>query len=177
MPLLDHPRTFNNVPKLESVTVHVMSKAALENPAYIAAAGTVVQAITGVKAEVCHAKANYAPWNIVTGKPCGVKATVKGPQAYRFLSSLIDVVMPRIKDYPGVNRTSGDKSGNIAFGFKPSMVQLFPEVEVNYDMYPPKMIPGMHIIVKTTATNDEDGRLLLESFGIPFTGKARGAKW
>lgn len=123
------------MPALKEITVHAMCKQALDNPAFIAAAGTVVQAITGVRAEVCYAKKSYAPWGLVSGKPVGVKSTVKGPQAYRLLSSLIDVVMPRIKDYPGVNRTTGDRSGNISLGFGPSSVQLFPEVEVNYDMY------------------------------------------
>lgn len=145
--LLTPPRTFRNVPKLESVVVHTMVKQALDNPAYIAVAGTVVQAITGVRAEVVYSKKQLATWGLTKDKPIGVKSEIKGPQAYRFLSSLIDVVMPRIKDYKGIKGSTGDGSGNFAFGFTPTAVQMFPEVEVNFDQYPPKMIPGMNLML------------------------------
>lgn len=90
---------------------------------------------------------------------------------YHFLSKLIDVVLPRIKDWNGIRATTGDSSGNLTFGLEPSVVGTFPEVEVNYDAYPPKMIPGCHITIQTTAATDKDARLLLSSIGIPFYGK------
>jgi large subunit ribosomal protein L5 len=67
--------------------------------------------------------------------------------------------------------TTGDSSGNISFGFNREGAILFPEVEINYDMYPPKMIPGFHVAVKTTAKSDRHARLLLSAMGVPFYGK------
>jgi len=92
---------------------------------------------------------------------------------YHFLAKVVDVVMPKIKDYKGASGGSGDGSGNLAFGFTSETVGMFPEIEVNYDSYPPKMIPGIDVIVKTTATNDKDARLLLSSLGVPFYGTYR----
>jgi large subunit ribosomal protein L5 len=132
--LLNKPRTFRNVPGLEKITVHTMVKGALQDKAYLAVAGMVVQAITGVRAEVRNSKQQLATWSLRKDIPIAMKAELKGPQAYRFLSSLVDVVMPRIKDYQGAKGSSGDSSGNISFGFSPEAVALFPEVEVNYDM-------------------------------------------
>lgn len=90
---------------------------------------------------------------------------------YHFLDKVVNVVMPRIKDWRGVRATTGDNSGNLTFGFEPEVVSTFPEIENNYDAYPPKMIPGLHITVHTTARADKDARLLLEAFGVPFYGK------
>jgi len=83
----------------------------------------------------------------------------------------VNLVFPRIKDWPGVKGSSGDSSGNITFGFGKEEVAFFPEVEVNYDMYPPKMIPGFHVTIKTTAESDRRARLLLAALGVPFYGK------
>ncbi|KAI5781472.1 ribosomal protein L5 domain-containing protein [Geopyxis carbonaria] len=169
--LLNKPRTFRNVPKLTGVTVHSMVKGALEDNGYLAIAGMVVQSITGVRATVHKARRSVAPFGLREKKPVAVSSTFKGPLAWRFMSSLVDVVMPKIKEYPGVKGSSGDSSGNISFGFTPDQVTLFPEIEVNYDMYPPKMIPGIHVTVHTSATNDKDARKLLQAFGVPFYGK------
>ena len=106
-----------------------MCKGALQDPDYIAVAGIAVQAITGVRATVCYSKTHIAPWGLKENKPIAVKARVTGMQAYRFLSSVIDVVMPRIKDYRGVPGTSGDGSGNLTFGFSATELALFPEIE------------------------------------------------
>ncbi|RPB26815.1 ribosomal protein L5 [Terfezia boudieri ATCC MYA-4762] len=169
--LLTPPRTFKNIPQLTSITVHSMVKGALVDPDYIAVAGMAIQVITGVRSTVCYAKAHIAPWGLRENKPVAVKATIRGMQAWRFLASCIDVVLPRIKDYKGVKGSTGDGSGNLMFGFTPAEMALFPEIEVNYDMYPPKMIPGCHVTVHTSATNDRDARLLLTSFGVPFYGR------
>jgi len=96
---------------------------------------------------------------------------LKGEDMYHFLGKCVDVVLPKIKDWRGVKGSSGDSSGNISFGLTNEAVALFPEVEVNYDMYPPKLIPGCHVTIHTSATNDRDARLLLSSIGIPFYGK------
>ncbi|KAH0559516.1 hypothetical protein GP486_003973 [Trichoglossum hirsutum] len=148
-----------------------MVNGAMEDSAHLHVAGMVVQAITGVRATSCKSKKSVAGFNLREGKYISVKAEVAGEAMYHFLSRLVDVVLPKIKDWKGAKGSSGDSSGNIAFGLTPEAVGLFPEVEVNYDMYPPKMIPGCHITVHTSATNDSDARLLLNAIGIPFFGK------
>ena len=191
--LLKKPTTFHNVPRLERVTVHSMVKQAMENSAHLHIAGMVVQAITSVRATACKAKHTVANWGLREKKFIAVKAEMRGEDMYHFLSRCVDVVLPRVKDWPGVKGSSGDSSGNITFGLTPEAIKHFPEIEVNYDMYayflyleegrkkktntdpenryPPQMIPGLHITIHTTATNDREARLLLGAIGIPFYGK------
>jgi len=102
----------------------------------------VIQAITGQRCTAHAARSNVQNWGLRAGKFVSVSADLKGEEMYHFLGKLIDVVMPRIRDWRGIKGTSGDDNGNISFGFRPDVVALFPEVEVNYDSYPPKMIPG-----------------------------------
>lgn len=123
------PRTFQNVPKLTGITLHSMVRHAMKDSAYLHAAGMVLQSITGARAEVHYSKMNVAAFELRSGKAVSVTSHVKGPLAYRFMSSLVDVVLPRIKDYKGVSGGSGDNTGNIMFGFGPGAVALFPEIE------------------------------------------------
>jgi large subunit ribosomal protein L5 len=127
--LLNKPRNFQNVPKLTGITVHSMVKGALNDSGYLACAGMVIQSITGVRVTVCKAKKSVAPFDLRAGRAIAVKAHMKGPLAWRFMANLIDVVMPRIKEYSGVKGSSGDSSGNISLGFRPEQVMLFPEIE------------------------------------------------
>lgn len=106
-----------------------MVKGALTDPDHIAVAGMAVQAITGVRATVCYSKKHIAPWGLKSDTAIGVKSTIRGMQAWRFLASCIDVVMPRIKDYRGVKGSTGDESGDLSFGFTPEEMALFPEIE------------------------------------------------
>ncbi|KAF2208543.1 hypothetical protein CERZMDRAFT_48910 [Cercospora zeae-maydis SCOH1-5] len=169
--LLRKPTTFRNVPKLERVTVHCMVKQAAEDSAHLHVAGMVVQAMTNVRVQVHEIQHSVAGFGIRAGQHLSVTAELRGEDMYHFLSKVVDVVMPKIKDWRGVKGSSGDSSGNIAFGLDSEHVAMFPEIEVNYDAYPPKMIPGLHVIVHTSATNDLDARMLLSSIGIPFYGK------
>ncbi|KAI9826928.1 MAG: hypothetical protein M1832_005867 [Thelocarpon impressellum] len=169
--LLKKPTTFRNVPRLERITVHSMVSGAMEDTAHLHAAGMVVQAMTGVRATACRSRRQVAQWGLRAGKFVAVKAELRGEDMQHFLAKVVDVVMPRIKDWRGVKGSAGDSSGNISFGLPPDGVALFPEVEVNYDMYPPKLIPGCHVTLHTSATNDRDARLLLRALGIPFYGK------
>ncbi|KAK4501925.1 hypothetical protein PRZ48_007735 [Zasmidium cellare] len=171
LPLLRKPITFRNVPKLERVTVHTMLKGAADDSAYLHVAGMVVQNITNVRVQTHAVRKSVASFGLRAGKHVSVTSELYGENMYHFLSKVIDVVMPKIKDYKGVKGSSGDSSGHISFGFKPEEVALFPEVEVNYDMYPPKMIPGLHVTVHTSATTDYDARMLLQAIGVPFYGK------
>ncbi|KAJ5906544.1 uncharacterized protein N7473_003460 [Penicillium subrubescens] len=171
--LLRKPIKFNNIPEVERITIHSYVKgAAQENSGWLHVAGMAVQAVSNVRVETFKSKASVATWSIAPGRDTvAVKAEMHGETMYHFLGKLIDVVLPRIKDWPGVKGSSGDSSGNITFGLEPEHVALFPEIEVNYDMYPPKMIPGCHITLHTTAKSDKDARLLLSAMGIPFYGK------
>ncbi|KAF3086832.1 hypothetical protein TWF225_010220 [Orbilia oligospora] len=173
LPLTHRPITFRNVPRLEEVVLHCFSDASTLNPLAIRVAIMAAQSITGSKANLHVAKATVAAWKLKKDQQIAVTCRMSGPSMYRFLATCIDVVMPRIKEYKGVKGTTGDRSGNLTFGFDPEVVAQFPEIEVNYDMYPAKMIPGCHITCKTTATSDRDARMLLTAFGVPFYGKIK----
>ena len=96
-------------------------------------AGMALQAVTGARATPIQARKNINQWGMRQGKYVAVKADLKGEDMYNFLGKLVDVVMPRIKEWAGVSGSSGDDSGNIAFGMTPEEVAYFPEIEVNYD--------------------------------------------
>ena len=137
--LLRKPITFRNVPKLERVTVHTMVKGAIEDSAHLHVAGMVMQAITNVRAESHAAKKSVAGFGIRQGQYLSVTCDLRGEDMYHFLSKVVDVVMPKIKDWRGVKGSSGDSSGHLAFGLTGEDVALFPEIEVNYDMYVPSI--------------------------------------
>lgn len=133
--LLRKPITFRNIPQLERVTVHSMVKEAIEGSAPLHVAGMVLQSITGVRAEVHKARKSVAGFGIRAGQHLSVTCDLRGENMYHFLSKVVDVVLPKIRDWKGVKGSSGDSSGNIAFGLTGEEVALFPEIEVNYDMY------------------------------------------
>jgi len=120
---------------LERVTVHSYVKEAVKNgSAYLHVAGMVVQAITNVRVKTHKVRKGEAGWGLVKGKQTvSVTAELKGEDMYHFLAKLVDIVMPRIKDWKGVRATTGDSSGNLTLGLDPDVVGGFPEVEVNYD--------------------------------------------
>ena len=178
---------WRNIPKIEAVVVHSMVKGAIDDSAHLHVAGIMLQAVTGVRPVVHKARHSVAQFGIRESKPISLTCTMRGNQAYDFVDKCINLVMPRIKDWPGIKGTTGDGAGNISFGFNREGAILFPEVEVNYDvspcthvpfplantfkMYPPKMIPGFHVTIQTSATSDRHARLLLSALGVPFYGK------
>ncbi|KAF7845920.1 hypothetical protein BT93_L0038 [Corymbia citriodora subsp. variegata] len=169
--LLRKPITFRNIPRLEKVTVHTMVSEAMEDSSHLHVAGMVLQAITGVRATAHKTKKAVAAFGTRANQYLSLSCELKGEDMHHFLSKTIDIVLPQIKEWKGVKGSSGDSSGNLGFGLRKEDIALFPEVEVNYDAYPPRMIPGCHVIVHTTATNDRDARLLLTAIGLPFYGK------
>lgn len=134
--LLRKPIRFNNIPQVERITIHSYVKnAAHENSSWLHVAGMAVQAISNMRVETFKSKSSVGTWGIAPGRDTvAVKAELRGETMYHFLGKLIDVVLPRIKDWQGVKGSSGDSSGNITFGLDPENVALFPEIEVNYDM-------------------------------------------
>ncbi|KAF2859394.1 ribosomal protein L5 [Piedraia hortae CBS 480.64] len=163
--------TFNNIPELKRITVHTMSKAAIEDGTALHVAGMVLQAITGQIATPHAARESVASFKIRKGSYLSLTCELRGEEMYHFLSKLIDIVLPKVREWKGVRGSSGDGSGNIAFGLTPDGVAKFPEVEVNYDMYPQKLIPGCHFVIHTSARTDKDARTFLGQIGIPFYGK------
>ncbi|CAI6334027.1 unnamed protein product [Periconia digitata] len=172
--LLTPPRTFRNIPKITKVTLHSMVPLAQSNSAYLHIAGMALQAISNVRITPHKARHSVVQWEVREGRFVSATSTMEREDAQHFLSKLIDVVLPRIKEWKGVPGSTGDGSGNMSFGMTPDQVALFPEIEVNYDAYPPKMIPGCYITIHTDATNDKDARLLLQAIGLPFYGKLKG---
>ncbi|KAI8940985.1 hypothetical protein NX059_002234 [Plenodomus lindquistii] len=169
--LLTPPRTFRNIPKITKVTIHSMVPEAQENSANLHVAGMILQAISNVRAVSHKARHNVVGWGLRQGRYVSATVTLEREDAQDFLAKFIDVVLPRIKEWKGVPGSSGDGHGNMSFGLTPDQLQLFPEIEVNYDAYPPKMIPGCHVTIGTDATNNKEARLLLQGIGLPFYGK------
>lgn len=162
---------WRDIPEIEEVTVHSMVKRAAEESAYLHVAGMMLQAVTGVRPQVHKVKRSLSEFGIRKSQAISLTCTMRGDQAYDFVDRCINLVFPKMKDWSGIQGSTGDSSGNLSFGFDKEAAILFPEVEVNYDMYPPQMITGFHVTVKTTATSDRHARLLLGALGMPFTGK------
>lgn len=131
--------SFHNIPEILSITMSVYQPQGIKDPTYLLAARTALQAITGAKPEIRRVRTGVSQWGVSKGQPAGTKATVWGEQAYELLDKMIHLVFPRIKEWPGVSLSTGDESGNIGFGFAPDELALFPEIQVNYDAYPPKV--------------------------------------
>jgi large subunit ribosomal protein L5 len=133
LPLLKRRMTFRNVPRLERVTVHMYSKDAIQNSSYLHVAGMILQAITGVRPLVHKTRKATAGFGVKQGAALSLTCELIGEDMYHFLGKVVDVVLPKIKDYKGVRGSSGDSSGNLSFGMTPEQVAHFPEVEINYD--------------------------------------------
>lgn len=131
--LLRRPITFRNVPTIERITVHTFPKDATRESAYLHVAGMVLQAITNVRCSVHRARQSIATLGLRQGKAVSVKCELTGEDMWHFLAKVVDVVMPKIKDYQGVKGSSGDRSGNLAIGLDRETVGGFPEIEINYD--------------------------------------------
>lgn len=101
------------------------------------------------------------------GMPIGVKVTLRGEEMYQFMDKLVEIVLPRLKEWPGMSITAGDGNGNVAIGFPPSALALFPEIESSFDVYP--KMTGFDVTFNTSAFTNTDGRLLLSGFSVPFT--------
>ncbi|EXA50677.1 hypothetical protein FOQG_00309 [Fusarium oxysporum f. sp. raphani 54005] len=171
--LVERPIEWHNVPDIEAITINSFAPMGAQNKEYLHVCRAVIQAISGAFPEVTRVKHGVVQWGVRKGDKTGCKVTLKGAQAYDFLDKLITLVLPKIKDWPGIDATTGDSAGNLAFGMKPDWMAYFPEIEFNYDMYPARLMPGCDIFIKTTGTSDRQGRLLLEALGLPFYGKAR----
>ncbi len=132
--LIEKDINWRNIPKIEEVTVHSMVKGAIDDSAYLHVAGMMLQAVTGAQPVVHRAKHGVSQFGIRERMPIALTSTIRGNQAYEFVDKCINLVFPRMKDWPGIKGSTGDSSGNITFGFNRDGAILFPEVEVNYDV-------------------------------------------
>ncbi|KAM4056190.1 ribosomal protein [Hirsutella rhossiliensis] len=169
--ILERKITWTNIPEIEAVTINSFAPMASQNKEYLHVALAVVQAITGRHANTTTIRRSVIQWGIKKGDKAGAKVTLRGAAAYEFVDKLVTLVLPKIKDWPGIKASTGDSAGNLAFGMEPAWMAYFPEMENNYDMYPPKLMPGCHIFIHTTGTSDRQGRLLMEALGFPFYGE------
>ena len=150
------------VPKLEKVVINIALSDAVGNPKALESAIADLTIIAGQKPIITRAKKSLAAWKLRKGMAIGCKVTLRGARMYDFLDKFMNIALPRVRDFRGVNRNSFDGRGNYAIGIKEQLI--FPEIE--YDKI--DKIRGMDIIVVTTAQTDEEAREFLTLMGMPF---------
>lgn len=150
------------VPKLDKVVVNMGIGEAKENAKVLDAAVKELETITGQKVVTTKAKKSVANFKIRAGMPIGCKVTLRGDKMYDFVDRLINLSLPRVRDFRGVSADSFDGRGNYALGIKEQLI--FPEIE--YDKI--DKVRGMDVIFVTTAKTDEEARELLRLFNMPF---------
>lgn len=167
LPLLEKEINFNNIPQIHAVHLNCFVPKAIKDYDLLYVARAVLQSISGRVPRVTWIKTGVAQWKTKDGDNSGCKVTIFGDQAIEFVDKLVNLVLPKIKDWPGL-KAGFDGSGNLSLGFSPTEMALFPEIESSFDMYPQKTIPGCHFVLETTATSDRQAQLLLRALGVPF---------
>ena len=150
------------VPKLDKIVINMGVGEAKENSKLLDAAVKDLETIAGQKVVVTKAKKSIANFKLREGMPIGCKVTLRGEKMYEFADRLINLALPRVRDFRGVSVNAFDGRGNYALGIKEQLI--FPEIE--YDKV--DKVRGMDIIFVTTAKTDEEARELLTLFGMPF---------
>ena len=150
------------VPKLDKIVINMGVGEAKENAKVLEAAVRDMEIIAGQKAVITKSKKSVANFKIREDMPIGCKVTLRGEKMYEFADRLINLALPRVRDFRGVNPNSFDGRGNYAMGIKEQLI--FPEIE--YDKI--DKVRGMDIIFVTTAQTDEEARYLLTLFNMPF---------
>jgi large subunit ribosomal protein L5 len=150
------------VPKVVKVVVNVGLGEAIQNPKLLDGAVKEVEAITGQKAVVNKARKSIAAFKLREGMAVGCSVTLRSDRMWEFLDRLVNVALPRIRDFKGVSGKAFDGRGNYSLGIKEQFI--FPEID--YDKV--EMVHGMDVAIVTTARNDEEGKALLRYIGMPF---------
>lgn len=150
------------VPKIVKVVVNMGLGEAIQNVKILDSAAAEINSITGQKSVVTKAKKSIATFKLRQGMPIGCMVTLRRERMYEFLDRLINVSLPRVRDFKGVSPKAFDGNGNYTLGVKEQLI--FPEI--NYDKV--DKIKGMNITIVTTAKTDEEGRALLKYLGMPF---------
>ena len=151
------------VPKMDKIVVNMGIGEAKENAKILEVAAKELETITGQKVVLTKAKKSVANFKIREGMPIGCKVTLRGEKMYEFMDRLINLSLPRVRDFRGVNPNAFDGRGNYALGIKEQLI--FPEIE--YDKI--DKVRGMDIIFVTTAKTDEEAKELLTLFNMPFS--------
>lgn len=150
------------IPKLEKVVINMGLGSAKDNVKLIDAAVAELETIAGQKVVVTKARKSVANFKLREGMPIGAKVTLRGDQMLHFVDKLVNISLPRVRDFRGVSNKSFDGRGNYALGVKEQLI--FPEIE--YDKV--DVVRGMDVIFVTTAKTDEEARELLKLYGMPF---------
>ena len=150
------------VPRVEKVVLNIGLGEALKTPKLLEQAFESLGNITGQRPVVTRAKKSIATFKLREGMKIGCMVTLRGPRMWEFLDRLLNVALPRTRDFRGVSRKAFDGRGNYTLGIRELLI--FPEVDIE------KLdkVPGMNICVHTSAKNDEEGRALLDQLGVPF---------
>ena len=151
------------VPKLDKIVINMGVGEAKDNAKLLEAAVKDLEIISGQKAVITKAKKSVANFKLREGMSIGCKVTLRGEKMYEFADRLINLALPRVRDFRGINPNSFDGRGNYALGIKDQLI--FPEIE--YDKI--VKVRGMDVIFVTTANTDEEARELLTLFGMPFS--------
>jgi large subunit ribosomal protein L5 len=168
MPALQKEFTYDNVmrtPALHKVVINIGMGEAIQNPKTMEAAERDLTTITGQHPVQTKAKRSVAAFKLRQGMKIGVMVTLRGRRMYDFMDKLMNVALPRLRDFQGVSPDSFDGRGNYTLGLKEQLV--FPEVE--YDSI--DKVRGMEVTIVTTARTDEEGRRLLQLLGMPFKNR------
>jgi large subunit ribosomal protein L5 len=155
-------RSIMEVPRLEKIVVNMGVGDAKENPKFLENAVEELSIITGQRPVITKARKAIAGFKIRTGMPIGAMVTLRGERMYHFFDRLLNIALPRVRDFRGVSPKAFDGRGNYTLGIKEQLI--FPEI--NYDKV--EKVRGMDIVIVTTAKTDEEGRELLKGFGVPF---------
>jgi large subunit ribosomal protein L5 len=157
------------VPKLEKVVINMSVGEAIQNSKALDKAVDELTTISGQKPVITKAKKSIAQFKLREGMPIGAKVTLRGDRMYTFLDKLFNIVLPRIRDFRGLNRRSFDGRGNYSLGLREQLV--FPEID--FDKV--EKARGMDIIIVTTAKNDEEATEFLTQMGLPLQKPAATA--
>lgn len=150
------------VPKVEKIVVNMGLGEAIQNIKILESASAEITLIAGQKPVITKAKKSIAAFKLREGMPIGCMVTLRGEKMYDFLSKLVNVALPRVRDFRGISGKAFDGRGNYSLGIKEHLI--FPEID--YDKI--DKIKGMNITVVTTAKTDAEGKALLKFFGMPF---------
>lgn len=150
------------VPRVDMVVINMGVGQAVQDPKVLDSAVRDMTIIAGQKPVITKAKKSVANFKIRTGMRIGCKVTLRGNRMYEFLDKLMNVTLPRVRDFGGVSPSSFDGRGNFAMGLKEQLI--FPEID--YDKI--DKVRGMDVIITTTAKTDEEARGLLKAMGMPF---------
>jgi len=150
------------VPRLHKIVVNMGLGEALQNPKIIDSSSKEIAAITGQRPVVTRSRKSIANFKLREGLPIGCMVTLRKERMYEFLDRLINVAIPRVRDFRGISRRSFDGKGNFTMGVREQII--FPEID--YDKI--EKIKGLNVSIITTANTDEEGRALLTHLGMPF---------